>query len=670
MPEPASFEPSEPVCTVDDLDQTGGDPGIAAWGVFNYMIMKRTSWLARRVENWSYTGSATWVRSFSLDLDINFLRLSYIWYYWQSLLPDDICEVDPSESILGIPARYAVLHEDDGEYIPPSLFSDKFFDLPVIEIDKCKQFSNFDARDASGNALHLSMRGVGIQTTMSALIGAIAIEHGEAAPEGEQLEPLVHTDDLSGFLSDWFSAEHPPQDDGNRIDPNTKEGLEKTKKAALKGMELKADEEEWEADQLDAAQKRFCLYFDKSPIFRYYLKTFTFKRLICVRICLGDEAHSLIKCKYDAIRDLFGNKEEGDTLQRVMNLPRHVRNFAGGLRFEMELDGIGLGEVDHTTIEAPEGTYLSPAKEPRREDQNEERAKLYVLDDLPYDPLLSNSDIEYKPYAQATATLTQGRVTLKTKKAWKDVPERKYEPSRRLPVDGAREHRYLLNLRLVPKLGLRSLGYISFLFFSAVAFLMCLLNPEVYLDTMYRDADSPFSLGSLLVIAPMIIMVVANKDETPYIRRQIFKAPRWLAYFCVFVDILGFLWFFIAGLQLDEKQLGLFAGLYNSIAEWNPALVGLAACTISLACAVLWWTIHTARTRRWTSKPGAYDQFPVPFYAPSSPVPFAVRIKQVFSFERLHSKLAHLKPASKSSNSHPDPSAPAPETGDEQPASS
>lgn len=599
---------------------------IAAYGAMQYRILKHTSWLARRVEKWEYVGDASWLRSFSLDLDLNQLRIYYVTDYWQKILPvlSDSERNDPEAFCAELPIAYSNIKVEPNTKldIPFDGFENHTCIIPILELDKCKQFADFNIRDKNGGALHLTMKGVCVQYVLNALIGAIQIEHGEGSPV--PLPPLKSTEFLMNFMHDWFSATNPPLNaKGMPIESNSRTCMEDIHEAAIDAIRVKASVDKWEDSSRDDTIQLFEEYFTSSPIFRYFTKTFALKRLVCVEVCLADKTTSIIKCSYSITRNIFGK-----TVEKSFSDMLFGKLY--GIPVEWELDSFGSGEVEHTSIYAPEGTKLlplAPAKKateqqapPQKESpasKKEQKPKLYITDESLTDSWTPKPQANYLPDALASATLTPGQVIVKTKKAWVNDDER---PSRRLPVDGAIEHRYILNLLLTPKLGIRALGYAAFLLLSAAVFLMCSLDPKTFLAS---SGNSTFSIGSILVIAPMAIMMIANREDIPYIRKEIFKFPRLLTAACVVVDILGFFWFFAAGFTRYNATAYSFeevTWVVNAFKYISPhgyfvgAGIGLLACSILAALFLAWYGMQFIKQHRWQKQQDSYDRFDLPIY--------------------------------------------------------
>lgn len=633
---------------------------------FDYGIMKRTSWLVRRVEAWSYTGDALWKRSISFDIDME-----------QLLRLKKSCN-----------------------------FDSKFFLLPLFEFDKNKQLVDFDARDRYSNPMHLVLREHSAMYTLSALRGAIATEHGDGSEC--VLDELSDTDMLSEVLGALFQEAELPEDEYGiirREDEDCFERIVSRVKAQFSDLIPK-----YGAENAERAMRQLNSYIDSSPVFRHFLITYSYKWLPCLRVefgtnSLGEDTNTLVKICLCETKDIISEAIP------VKSITDRVSAQINGLRFQHPLDFIGTAEKEHITIKAPDGTYFSPCyriEKSTGKEIRDDKGPFYISDEMVADvyvrPIISTfHDIEsqssarfinksasknlhlisetgkiaysgsisysnlepgksYKlsgvlinkrteepfivngeeirsessivfapgksagekddvklvfdiaiedisdsipyqslsnPQIKASGTLTPGYATLKTAMRW--WGERKERLFRRLPVEGSEEHNYSLNLLLCPKLGLRAVGYNTFLALSALVFLVCCLCPGVYLP-QEGATETDFSLGSLLMLAPLMMMIVVNRDEEPFIRKRSFRFPSLLTKVCIGVDSACFVFFMLIGLNTITIPLSLASCI---------ALFSSILCAVLLVLCLYWTIRHAYNKWRWTNNPDAFCTFPI-----------------------------------------------------------
>jgi len=548
---------------------------------FDYEILKRTSWLVRRVEAWSYTGDALWERKISFDVDMG-----------QLLKLRDRCK-----------------------------YKSKFFLLPLFEFDKGKQLVEFDARDRFGNPMHLILREHSAQYALSALRGAITTEHGTGSVC--HLPELKSENMLSEVLGALFGDVDLPKDEnGKDIRYDDEDCLEKIVNTIKN--ELLKTKDKYSKQSAEEAISQLEQYINYSPIFRYFLITYTFKWTPCLRVEFGDReqgesANTIIKVRLNETKDIITQQipitKKKDKIKAQFN----------GLRFAHPLDFVGTAENEHITIKAPEGMYFSPchriAKETGKvikEEDSKFGDSFYISDEMIDHE--SNNTVKDEGRTKSSnvsqivayGTLTPGYATLKTAMNWwGENDEHLY---RRLPVEGSEEHQYSVNLLLRPKLGLRAIGYMIFIALSALVFIVCYLCPAVYVPPSTSGVETDFSLGSLFLLAPLMMMLIVNRDEEPFIRKHSFRFPTKISNICKVLDVSGFLFFMLIGLKvitLDTCISGLVALALSII------------CTICFVCCLMWSWRHEYEKSKWTKRHDAFNSFPV-IVAPIDPRIFRI----------------------------------------------
>ena len=626
----------------------------SAWSRFSYELYKRTSWLARRVEHRSYVGDARWRRSFSLDIDTEHLRHIYDEHYISNL-PEVNCELCLNKA--SCEQRIdSIIEEFNDTAIP------LFLILPLIEIPKHKPFSDFDMRDRDGRSMHLLLQSHSALNVINTLRGALLEEHDDLITnKSNDFPELGENDLLTRILLELFQTEGLPEDiHGHIIEPKDINRLAKivelveykidahyqeldAKLAELAGAaaeetpmvclayprdpQTEIDKAREEARQTKAKDSRqFKAYIEQSPIFCFFLKTFSFMWLACVRFHLHYDEATILKGSFDITTDIIHDRTNRKPLP-----------MAKGISLPFELDSIGIGEVDHVVIEAPDGLEFSPIDSKSIGFSDDGKPPLFGRDkDKLLKPFLVFYYQDYdlgigaglKPEAKASGTLTPGYAAIKAEKTWRDDLS---GPHRRLPVDDSSSQKYWLLLNARPKLGLRSIGYLLFFLFSWLTFSICLVDPSSY--GLGRDHDNSFSLSSLLLMASLVVMVVVNKAPEPYLLREAFIFPRRMSTLCAFLDIVGFVWLYLAGANASKNTID-FIALYsakNPIIYWLPGFYGFFS---SYATMITWicmiasflmlvimarWTFKHWWKKRWEEKPDAFYVFDVGFYERPEP---------------------------------------------------
>ena len=171
------------------------------WACFHYLMLKRASWLTRRVETWTYAGDAQWCRAFSYDLNTS--QLNAIWNEAQKIVSEkghllSSDEDDETPSVTPIPSSPTEGGQDT--YSDGNPLINEPYCVPLFDVSKRQQFTDFDLRDEKGCSLHLLMRKISAQVTLNALIGAMLVEHSDSK------ELLLRFDEpTTSFLWELFS---------------------------------------------------------------------------------------------------------------------------------------------------------------------------------------------------------------------------------------------------------------------------------------------------------------------------------------------------------------------------------------------------------------------------------------------------------------------------------
>lgn len=546
---------------------------IQAWALFSYHLYKHSGWLSRRNDKWTYIGNAAWKCDVSLDLDTGCFQDYFVKYYLRNT-----GEVSEGKT-----------KEDDPTLMELDIFKGSIANIPLMEMSKNAQFLSFDIRDREGKPMHLLPRSQCAQVCLNMLIGAIATEHGEGA--SCQLPPLLSTNPLSAVLAEWFRAPAPPHDNSGLIDEKDPDCINRVHNSFLEAIDILANERGTTSEIVSEMKKNFDSYFDNSPIFKYFVVNYAFRWLVCTCFDCGNDDYSIVKFSYTSSRDIFGKINKGGK-GLVKNL------YFKGLRAEFDLDNMGYAEVSHTTIVAPEGLRFAPMPFPKAETMcgfngsswfhvKDEHLPSHVLDDhLKGDRDVSAPDIR--------GTLTPSCATIKALYPWKDDNSARL---RRLPVEGCAQHKYVLELMLSPKLGTRAIGQTALILFSLAAFLMCLIDPNIY------SGEPNFSFSTLLVFVPIVIAVITIRDELSYMRKKISCVPRFLFNVCIVIDVAGFCVLFVAGV-CNEAILQLLAA--------KTPLVGTFLCSAILLIHLVWVIGHFRRDRKWQKDSRAFLTFDVP----------------------------------------------------------
>lgn len=622
--------PTEDYCISDDK----------AWqlaeSLFNYELALTTGWLNRRVETWKYRGDSQWGVTVSLDINDYSLRCLYDDIirnrqpFLQGLFSKDaLADLADGQIISVVKEGGSSQPEDcaDQEGCPgqkqsePSNEddSDEEIIIPLFEVNKNVQFLDFSVTNGSGDAMKLLLRETGCHVAISQLEGAMLAEYlsllrkasakfgdnedlyaAQGNSEAGCAKNLRLSDnvDLLRLLTQVFMEPVlPRREDGTAIVFGAPGFYSDVKSYVERFIDAETSDSSWGESASETLKKDFGEFWERSSVFRYFVALYSTRWLACASVKLADD-FSLIKSSFVVVKDIVGAAHK-------KFIPRTFKS--GNVSLDLELSGIGAGEVNHVVVHAPEGTRFTPSHsrenkitgntEPRK-DFPESRffavKRLFEKDDN------NPSDLEdIGPEALAYGSLTPGCVSVKAQMGWYEAEESKdehlYRLYRRVPVGGSRAGIYTLCLSLAPRLGMRAVGYFAYFAFSAIVMYLAALVPSLF---SAGGGSSP--LAVLLAVATMIIAVVANRKEEPFVSRATFRIPWILCILCTVADAVGYLALIFKG----DSSADCLMPLYLAVA------VVLTCIALVHAIWVGWhWYV-----RRWTRAPGAFDVADIPIY--------------------------------------------------------
>lgn len=498
---------------------------VRSWNRFNYHIYKHVSWLPRRVNMWRYDGDAQWIRRVTLDLDMSQFE------------------------------RYA------DEFGLSRELSDSPILIPLFDVDKRLQFVSFDLEDEHGNALQLLPRSSAVVACLGVLEGAILSEHSG----DDSLPPLDENPVLWEFLRRWLGSEDRPVDScGESLGcENADDDAELL--AAIYRMIAEVEAERQHDGSCDSIiRDQFDLYYERSAVFRYFIRLYSFKWLAFTRIELsGNACARSIKCRYGVPFDVF---EDG------------YRGRWGFVPLAIELDDIRFGEVVHTTVCAPDGMRFVPARFYWKitKGGGTERRKLDKFF-VGRKSFADGGNVREETGFYARGAMTSRELTLKTKAPWSADGADRIRPT----TDDPEMQQYYLESVASPTMGMRTFGYTLFMILSIVLFVAIAIGlPEVF-----RPREV-LSVGTLFTVVGVLTTFGASLERLSFARMRATSIPRLMIKFCVAIDA--------AGALLALLLVGASCDQLTSNVVW---VIAVALCVVALIQVV--WCVKQWRAQRY-----------------------------------------------------------------------
>lgn len=632
---------------------------IRFWAKFDYALLKRTGWASRYDDKWSYEEDALWKREFSLEVSIDELIQVYNRTYLQSMRNLYIMAYRKLAS--------GVLNDSVDNKMICSSFEclssiPEIFNICLFDIEKTDAILDVNITGSSNKNLPAFSNPTSSQIILSALIGAIEVEHidkrigfdgsiyGEEE-EGKLNDMRINPESrFAQFLVDLFSAESLLDESRNKITSDSYRCFDEIRSACLKIIDKKADsngnpeKDVWKSEEIRIVKGDFCR-FCKADIFRYFIKTYALKNAICVSVSV-DDVSPHIKGSYRTTKNLAHKR--GGKQEAISRLFGMYNPFSCCIPYSFPLDQVGIAEEEHFNIVAPKGTFFVPAgrnagilpadlrkakkafwkanlmgiqgnsREQKEIDTSSNSCskntsnisciditkqdstvdsvgglqitanrnsinKANTMGDEACNSFIKNdyiwssvSDIKKACYLgvsddrrntirriknQSDAEQTKFRgmlspknIILESRKSWEKTGD---APHRRFPIGTSVDHNYSMIFGISPRLGLRSVGYCAYFLLVTILFWICVHFPEIYnLESGKDEGSDLFSVSSILLLASIIVMVVANRESDSDIRKKVFSFPRWITNASVLYCIFGFVVFFlVCQLSLNNKYM-------------------------------------------------------------------------------------------------------------------
>ena len=562
---------------------------------FDFALLLRTGWLHRRVESWEYVGDAQWRVKLSLDINSDEVRK----YYRETILGCASCR---------------------GGAANPRIIN-----IPILNIRKSAQFADFSVSDKNGRPINLLLREMGCHVAFSQLEGAILILHGDQASayREQQLPPLSQKPELSKFLVSLFKEPIPPTGKDDKViefgEPGTYEQVREHIENSIK-EDLPKDPE-WRGSSIDSLEEDFNEYWEHSRVFRYLVSLNVLRWLACAKVDLDKDDFSMVKMSFLAVRN---------TTEEVKKSPFERSRESGKVSLDVDLDGVGVGEVYHILVHAPSGTQFTPCKLREPEEQGDSGIKARILQSEPVSEIRTffgllkrktpeyrffvvksllerneddKDELKFSPEAVAVGSLTPACATVKVQMGWSSKPIDNDRESkgdhlyRRIPIHDSHASVYRMCLNLAPKLGARSLGYLAY--FALSVFVTLAIFSEYH---SLMDGSGGLSISTLLLmLAPIVAAVLIGLKEEPFVSRRVFRVPFRLGVACAILNVLVLGIATVGGteaLDLDVPKALLLAAIPNSM------------ILIVYGCWFFWW--H--RKSKWTSAPDSFNVSEISIY--------------------------------------------------------
>ncbi|GEM_PF-4440744 len=554
---------------------------------FDFRLALTTSWLNRCVENWEYVGDSQWQLKLSLDID------------------------------------KALVEKTFNEFIGKKFYSSnadsKVINIPIMHVCKSDQFSSFSIKNECDESMRLLLREMGCHVALNQLEGAILTVHGFQADlfHEEKLTPLAERPLLVKFLIQLFREPTPPRrEDGSLIRLGDPDVYCAIKANSLLNVDALKMDPEWDKNSISTVRNLFNYYWYHSRVFRYLVTLNSIQWLACVVVDLDHSDFSILKVSYLVTRNF---------VKEVMRSPYERTRNSGKISFDFNLESMGIGEVTHTMIHAPEGTCFIPSYRKgtvenrifrlgKKKDldirlsdkKNGSEPKFFLVKKLleKY-----KNEVEFPSEALAYGVLTPSCVSVKTQMGWarckqadNDEDQNLNRLYRRIPVFDSHASVYNICLNLAPRLGIKSFGYLAYFGFSFLIMLVFVLNPEI---VNLNGQTGMNALTFLLSIAPIVVAILVGSKEETFVNRQIFNIPWLLNLVCTATNVAGL--FFLA-MKVHNSMPILSCFDFQNISTFLSIVLGIV---FLIYC--VWFSSYKIKNR-WSLKAYSCKVLEIPIY--------------------------------------------------------
>ena len=536
-------------------------------GAVYYLFLHR-GWRTRQVERWSYGLDAQWSRQMTFDI----------------LIGGKIADVFD---------RASKTERDRGP---------RGYLIPLFELPKGTTFSSLDLRDQAGNPLKLYDGSKSSLFIVSALWGAMS-------EEPNLLGQIKNAGALRGFLHELFNLEFPLKDSGGKIimpsDPEREASI-KTHVIEMIGFLESMSAQDlssfgWRKEDIVELAEDFSLAFDNSRRFRWFVEHYTYYQLYCTQI---DGRDTVVKCSYQSSFDLFTRA----------SFHHRCSPFC---YFEAPLDASDMSDEGCVTVFAPEGmefvpnfyphgvgsqgSFLGELREAMKVMSPGKMRKAFgkrwltIVNRLPSGE--HDSPIGVGSLSPSTASFRDAR------HRWV-VDEEGLRPSRRIPIDGdGLEHRYVLELMMLPKLGVRAACYFA---------VVCMCVALFAIPLFSHPSAAPSGLQTITSLAPLVTLLVSSMDGSRYIRREASMFPRYVAVFCAVASVLllmvhTIMLSYVNGIAAAGMAVPQVLSLCVSAVLWT----GFVISSLSFLLVSVWLAIVYGVRKSWSHQEEYYGSFDV-----------------------------------------------------------
>ncbi|MDR3316324.1 MAG: hypothetical protein LBS98_07640 [Coriobacteriales bacterium] len=211
---------------------------------------------------------------------------------------------------------------------------------------------------------------------------------------------------------------------------------------------------------------------------------------------------NIVRVKYKTARDVLPSISN----PWILNPSPH---------FCVPLYVMGIAEVEHYSISAPEGTLFYPVNNRKRTKDFE---NIRVIDCIQE----KGEKSEHKPEIKVKASLSPGIASVRIRREWNDEINKPYSRVE-YRKDKRDRHSYKWCFRISPVPGRRIIGYPAF---HSVVLLLLSLWYFFYQNTISElfDAMAPVSVVTMVLAAcSMLLIYVVNQKEAPFYRRKMFQ---------------------------------------------------------------------------------------------------------------------------------------------------
>ena len=555
-----------------------------------YYLFKHRGWRSRQVDKWFYDDDAQWSHKITVDV----------------LIGQELADVfEHGNRVKGNEDSQSEQRVDEGYLIP------------LFEVPKGTTFSSMDVMSSRDKSLKLYDDSKSALFIVSALAGAVAEE-----TDGQY--SLTYKKALRGILYELFRPDALLRDEsGKIIFPSDVDREERIRNRVVKLINRfeRVDRDTleklgWSSQQFEGLSESFQNMYDSVPVFRWFVMHYTYYQLYCVKV---KSRNAIVECSYKNSKDLF--KRGG--------LHHRLSPFC---YFDAPLDGSTLADEGCVTVLAPEGMQFVPNFFPhegsvRGTAFGEYIGSLRVL----FSGMMKKrfggqwltivDRMGNKGFGdpKGIGSLTPQAAMFKdARMRWTPVKD-EIGPARRMPLrNGQKEHRYVLELMLVPRMGVRTLCYF-------VVMMMCLAL--LSLPLLSEGKIGSFSVPAIANLVPLATMIMSSMDGSRYIRREALIFPKVLAVICVALSVLLLMNYMVicdhlsvANEKLEvakaEKNVvlqGEIDGRISYLEGWGSNILGLgvAVSILLLISFAAWWFPLWRVTRSWHAQEEFYSSFNV-----------------------------------------------------------